>query len=196
MQSEENILLIGPMSAGKSTVAKELSKKLGLQRVELDELRWDYFAEIDYDEDHVRAIMQEGGGGYAEMFAYWKPFELHALERVLEDYQSAVIDFGAGYTVQDDPALYKRVEAALKSQEQVFLLLPTQDKEESIKILNERLERLLLKELGEVNQEALELNKFFVTHPSNQQLATHVVYTLGKSAIQTTEEIISHLKSN
>jgi adenylylsulfate kinase-like enzyme len=43
------VILIGPIGAGKSTVGKLLSVKLGLLQIETDELRWKYYEEIGYD---------------------------------------------------------------------------------------------------------------------------------------------------
>ena len=46
----DNILLIGPMGVGKSSVAKELSNITGLEYIDVDEMRWDFFSsQPDYD---------------------------------------------------------------------------------------------------------------------------------------------------
>lgn len=187
----ETIILIGPMSAGKSTIGKILAQRLGVEQYVLDELRWDYFNEVGYDQEKVREIMSTGGG-VAEMLAYWKPFEVHAVERVLADHQNCVIDFGAGYTVQDDKLLLDRVERALAPFEHVILLLPSADTEESISILNERLANMLEKEQVPKEQIAtvLELNEGMVRHPANGRLAKMVVYTDGKTAEETCEEVV------
>ncbi|MCG8325314.1 MAG: hypothetical protein MI673_07335, partial [Thiotrichales bacterium] len=103
------IALIGPMCAGKSSIAKLLARRLKRPRVEADELRWDYYEEIGYDHDKVKQIMTEGGG-YQEMFAYWKPFEVHLVERILMDHPGAVVDFGAGHSVHEDAEHFQRVQ--------------------------------------------------------------------------------------
>ena len=189
MSEKRSIILIGPMSAGKSTIAQLLAEQLGLPLIELDEIRWDYFEEIGYDPEKVKAMMKEGGG-YAEMFEYWKPFEVHALERVLQDYDGGIFDFGAGYSVQDDEDLFERVRNAFAPFEDVFLLLPSSDIEESLEILDMRLTALLEKELGEVFQEAFVLNEHLVRHPSNQRLAKKIVYTANKSPMESCQEIL------
>lgn len=192
MAEWQSIILIGPMSAGKSTVAALLADALGMERVEVDEIRWDYFREIGYDDARVKAMM-EGGGGYPEMLSYWKPFEVHALERTLEDHRNCILDFGAGYTVQEDRALFARVEKALAAYEQVLLLLPSADPDRSVEILNQRFSELLLREVGEVRPEVLEINAHFVKHPTNRQLATAVFYTENKSPQQSCQEIVTHI---
>lgn len=97
------IILIGPMGVGKSTVGTHLAKKLGLAYVSLDELQWDYYKEIGFDNEYVKQLIhsEKGMAGFLE---YVKPFEVHAVERVLEEYQGCVLDFGAGHVVHRDPA--------------------------------------------------------------------------------------------
>ena len=47
------IILIGPIGSGKTTVAELLSIKTGLPRRSMDELRWKYYDEIGYDREHI-----------------------------------------------------------------------------------------------------------------------------------------------
>jgi shikimate kinase len=190
MTDYRTIVLIGPMMAGKSTVGCLLSERLGLAQRVLDDLRWDYFDEIGYDEEETRRIV--AAKGMTGLLAYWKPFEVHAVERVLAEHSNCVIDFGAGYTVQEDEALFERVEKALAPFEYVFLLRPSADDEESIRVLNERMARLLRDEgqPEEIIPEVLAANETFVRHPANGRLAKWVVYTEGKTAEETCEEIV------
>lgn len=55
---DDTVILIGPMMAGKSTVGRLLSERLGLPQFVLDDLRWDYFNEIGCDNVSV-AILNE-----------------------------------------------------------------------------------------------------------------------------------------
>ena len=50
------IVLIGPMSAGKSTVAALLVEKLDLPRLEMDELRWELYRQAGYDDQVAREV--------------------------------------------------------------------------------------------------------------------------------------------
>jgi shikimate kinase len=185
------IILIGPMCAGKSTIAQCLAEQLGVPRYELDQMRWDYYAEIGYDPAVVAQIAQsEGIAGVAR---YWKPFEAYAVERVLADYPKAIVDFGAGHSVYDDPTLLGRVQRALALYRPIILLLPSPDLDESVALLNARLVTLLEREVGTVDPAVLAMNELFVKHPSNHQLAMHVVYTKGKTPEETCEEILQTL---
>jgi shikimate kinase len=190
---EKTIILIGPMMAGKSTIGRLLAERLGLEQIELDEVRWGYFNEIGYDEEESRRIVSEQG--MLGLFAYWKPFEVHAVERVLADHSNCVIDFGAGYTVQTDEELFGRVEQALAPYEHVILLLPSSDLDESVGILNERLVALLreYEQPEERIPDVLKANEEFVRNPANGRLAKRVVYTGGKTPEKTCEEIVQGL---
>jgi shikimate kinase len=185
---DKTLILIGPMMAGKSTVAELLAARLGLPRCVLDDVRWDYYKEAGYDEDEVRAIHeQEGTLG---ILKYVKPFEAALVERALPDYPGHVIDFGAGHSVYEDEALFARVEKALAPYPNVFLLLPSPDEEESIKVLNGRFSALLEREVGAVDPALLELNAQFVRRPDNRRLAKQIFYTEGKTAEETVGEMV------
>lgn len=192
---DSTIILIGPMSAGKSTVASLLAAHLGLPQYDVDEHRWDFYREIGYD-SAVAAQIAHSDEGMVGLLRYWKPFEVHAVERVLAEQRGCVIDFGAGHTVHEDPALFARVQRALAPFPHVILLLPSPDLAESVAILNARFGELLLRETGRIDPALLHVNEHFVTHPSNHTLAKHVVYTQGKTPADTCAEIVRALESS
>ena len=187
------IILIGPISAGKSTVARLLAEKLNLPQYAVDDFRWDYYDEIGYDKSLAAQIAQSDEG-MVGLLRYWKPFEAHAVERMLEDFQDCVIDFGAGHSVYEDEALFARVQRALAPYPNVILLLPSPDLDESVAILNHRFEQLLMAEVGAVDPALLAVNEHFVKHPSNHLLATIVVYTGEKTPDETCAEILQMLE--
>ncbi len=178
------------MSVGKSTIAEILAAQLALPRIPLDDLRWDYYAEIGYDQTVVEDLMQ-GNTSLQAVVEYWKPFEAHAVERVLQDHDHGVLDFGGGHSVHADEALFARVQAALKPYPNVILLLPSPEAEASINILNARVQKGMLAEFGDVDPYLYELNRHFVTHPSNQTLAKQIVYTNDDSPETTVNTILA-----
>jgi hypothetical protein len=152
-----DIILIGPIGAGKSTVGSLLATRLGLRQRSMDEYRWNYYKEIGYDEEVAKQKREaEGLWGVCQ---YWKPFEAYAVERLLSEHQNCVIDLGAGHSVYEDPGLFQRVERVLEPYCNVILLLPSPNLDESLQILNEREEYVVG---GNPN-----INEHFLRHPSN-----------------------------
>ncbi len=189
---DTNLILIGPLAAGKSTIGKLLGEALHLPALELDDLRWHYFAEIDYDPDHAEQLRREGG--IQARGTYWKPFEVYSVERVLQDYPTGhVLSFGAGNTVYDDPAHFERVREALAPYPYVILLLPSADVEESMEILSARFRALVPDCAEEDFRQVIALNRHFVEHPANTRLATHIVYTADQSPTETCAAILTML---
>ncbi len=187
------IVLIGPLCAGKSTTARLLAKRTGLEHIELDKLRWDYYREIGYDEE-MAALLKSSQPGLLERSAYWKPFEAYAVERVVQDHQNCILDFGAGNAVFEDETLLARVQQALASIEHVILLLPSPDLDEATAVVNARLTQLLQDVAGTVNPEVLLLNEHFVKHPSSRRLAKMIVYTGDKTPEEVCDEIVKRIE--
>ncbi|MEO8392371.1 MAG: shikimate kinase [Chloroflexota bacterium] len=190
---DTNIILIGPMAAGKTTQKDLLAEALGVPAVELDMLRWDYYAEIGYDKEKARQISREEG--FDALLKYWKPFEVHAVQRILQDYPSDhVIGFGAGHSVYDDPAQFEQVRTALTPFPYVILLLPSADVTESTHILTERLRAEEPDMTDEDAKETSAANRTFIENPSNARLAKFTVYTKDKTPAETCAEIMAHIQ--
>jgi hypothetical protein len=175
--------MIGPIRAGKSTVGILLAARLGVPFLQLDAVREDFYREIGYDDAYAQRLRDERG--WEARYRYWKPFEAYAAERFLAEHPTGVLDFGAGHSVQEDPALFARVRRALAPYRNVVLLLPSPDPEESVRILKER--------YGGVVSNGVDFDRHFVTHPSNRTLATLVVYTAGKTPEETCEEVLRQI---
>lgn len=175
----QNLVLIGPVSVGKSTLGQLLSVQLNRPHCSLDDARWNYFNEIGFDKDVQHHIWQTKG--IDGVLRYWQPFEAYAVERVLADYQDAVIDFGGGYTIQDDPALFFRVQQALLPH-YVVLLLPSRELTASIQILSERTRGKL--------PESFDLEGYIAKHQATYSLAKLLVYTEGMSPEETRDYIM------
>jgi shikimate kinase len=188
------IILIGPMSVGKSTIAQLLSIELGLPRIELDEVRQTFYNEIGYDESLASKIA--GDIGLKGLIKYWNPFEVHAVERAVEEFDDCILDFGAGHSVYDEELHISMVENVLKSVKHVILLLPSPDPDRSVEILNQRFTDFQLREVGRVDEELLRLNEYYIRHPSNHILAKRTFYTDGKSPEETCREIVDWIKSS
>jgi adenylate kinase family enzyme len=128
------IVLIGPVRTGKSTLGRLLAEKLGLPQVSLDVLREQYYQEIGFDPLLAKEIRQKGG--FLALMFYRELFAAHAVERILGEHHDCVIDFGAGIYESDE--MFARVKKALSEFVNVVLLLPSPDIDESLRILKER----------------------------------------------------------
>ena len=179
--TSSDIIIIGPIGVGKSTLADLLSESLQLPRRPLDEHRWDYYKEIGYDKDFAEKL--EAQVGFWALYLYWKEFEIHAVERHLAEFKDCVIDFGGGHSVYENANHLARAKKVLDLYKNVFLLLPSPDPDESFRILNQRHGR-------EVQPDTLDINEHFIRHPSNYELAKHTVYTEGRTPEETRDEIL------
>ena len=101
---KNRIILIGPPTVGKSTVAEEISKKLGIEYVKLDKLQEDF---------------GHGDG---------KEFELVKLvtSEDFEKYETpSILDFGGGHVYNDG------VKELLEEYPNVILLMPSLNDQKS-----------------------------------------------------------------
>ena len=185
------IILIGPLGAGKTTVGHLLAEKLDLPFCSVDNVRWAYYQEVGYDKTLASQIAASDQG-IQGVLRYSKPFEVQMVEKVLTDHHG-IIDFGASNSVYDDKDLFARVENALAPYPNVILLLPSPDMDESVEILKNRLTRMLTEAGKEFTDELFELNKYFVKHASNHQLAKLVIYTKDKTPENICDELVQKL---
>jgi shikimate kinase len=184
MKSE--IILIGPIGCGKTTIAELLYIRTMLAHRSMDLLRWTYFEEIGYDRFVARQKYTQGG--FWELYRYWKPFEAYAVKRMLEDFRECVFDFGGSQTVYEEDALFEQVRGFFEPYPHVVLLMPSPDQEESIRILHAR--------NAYASEEQWAVNELLVRNHSNYDLAKHVVYTMDKTPEQTCDEVLQRVRSN
>lgn len=175
------------MGAGKSTLGLELSKLMGVRNVPMDRVRWYYYLKEGYSLEKEDSLKDS----FQDTMAYWKPYEVRAVKRIVGEFPDAIIDFGAGHSYFPDPAQFTEVQAALADVPGVFLLLPSPDSAQSLRICNERLVARRKKPLEPGDAEA---NQIFIEHESSRKLAKHIIYTDGKSVRETAEEILKKLE--
>src|SRR5438046_2527685 len=121
-----SIILIGPVRAGKTTLADQVAKELGWPRASLDERRWDYYREIGFDPDYSRSLEQ--AGRWNDRRRYWSEHDPHAISRFLEEYgQGHVLDFGGSHSLHEDEAQLEAVRRLLAPYHYVVLVLPCAD---------------------------------------------------------------------
>jgi shikimate kinase len=180
-RNSPEIFLIGPINSGKTTLGKLVAAQTGLAQISLDMLRWKYYDEIGYDAKHATDIRAKEG--LPALTRYWKPFEAHAVERGVAEHRNMVMDFGGGHSVQDDPTLFEKIKRALEPFPNVVLVMPSADKEESLRILKER-------DLDYITP-VWEWKEWMLRQLAATDFAKKRVYTKGKDLQQVADEILA-----
>ena len=173
-----DVVIMGPVRAGKTTVSALLAEALGVAHVELDSLRFGYYAELGYD-DAVRERLWEAEG-WPAVYRYWKVFDPHSVERVLEEH-TGVIDMGGGSLICDQDDQLDRMRQALAPFPNVVMLTPCQDVDRALGILDEQAGR------------AMPGNRHFLENRSLWELARIVVYTADHTPEEVRDEILERL---
>lgn len=179
------ILFIGPVRAGKSTIAHFIASQLKFSHISLDELRWGYYNEIGYDDELAKQIRAQGG--FLALMFYRQLFDAYSVELVLGEYPEAVIDCGAGIGPFENQEHMQCIHALFEPIPNIFLLSPSQDIEESLMILRQR----------DVNPPAdlkSDINTHFFHNPGYRLLAKHIIYPKDKTPKQSCAEVVKLLK--
>ena len=176
----EDIILIGPVAVGKTTTAKLLSEKLNKPLISMDDLRFDYYKEIGYDNDHMKELREKAG--ILAIFQYGKIFDAYSIERILNDHQNCIFDFGGGNIVSGYDFDLDRIKRALDPYENVVFLIPSADKEESLEFIYKR---------RNIKPRDRELIEYLVFNHSNYKVAKHTVFVKDKTPEEVCNEVLS-----
>lgn len=187
-----DVVLIGPLAVGKTTVGAALAARLGQPQVSMDDVRSDFYDELGYDAVEAERRFT-AGRTIPDKLAYGRPFEVHAVERLMAATTRGVVDFGASNSVFDDEQMLARVEWALLPAT-VVLLMPYSDAEASIELLVDRLTQIVTAKGEPLSPTLLQLNEYFVRHPANRRLADVVVHTGERTPDELSDEIVHGLR--
>jgi shikimate kinase len=183
-----DIVLIGPIKAGKTTLGKLLAAKLGLRGASLDATGWRYYIDAGFDLGHCSKLRDTEGE--LSSYRYFEGYLFQAFERHLRESRGCVIDLGAGHSVYWDSADLDRAKALLAPYANVVHVLPSPDLDRSAAILRHRTREVpWLNRIREQN--GLDLNEQFLRHRSNFELAKLTAYTEGKTPEATAAEILA-----
>jgi shikimate kinase len=172
------VVITGPVGVGKTTVSALLAEALGVPHVELDSLRFGYYAELGYDEA-VRERLSDAEG-WPAVYRYWKVFDPHSVERILEEH-SGVIDMGGGSLICEYDDQLDRMRRALAPFPNVVMLTPCEDVDQALGILDKQKGR------------PMPGNRHFLEHHSLWELARIVVYTADHTPEEVRDEILQRL---
>lgn len=166
----DSIILIGPSGAGKSTVAEELRKITYMPRLCLD-----------------RIANADRRNGVRKNFNSSDEYNLSLLQKVLDAAEKegmpGIVDFGAGHSVYRSKEIFGKAKKLLSNFDNVVLLLPSEDIEESIKIMAER-------STGDYST-----NREFLLSPCNKELATMTVYGNNRIPEEIAKDILDRIKN-
>ena len=176
------IILIGPMKAGKTTVGRLLAEQLGCLFSSLDVLETRYAREVGYSErlaDEIRAKQ-----GVHAWYEYRRTHFDHVVLRFLQDQRSGVLELGGGHPILPTPDQQLRVNLALASYANIFLLIPDRNLNRS---------RFILLERQKPDRRNPDLNELLLADRRYFELARHVIYTYSSTPEESCDEILAIL---
>lgn len=170
-----SIIFIGPMGSLKSSTSSVMSTILNMPKVSLDD----------------RETLKEYYDKRSE-FEDFKDFEFYLSSSVLTNLKvPAIIDFGAGHSVYEDPIMFYEFQKLMSRFSNVVYMIPSLDKEESIQILNER----ILERNPNESPETFNANRHFVNMPCNEEVSTIREVTGSKDIQEICDEVISKIQN-
>jgi shikimate kinase len=181
----DEIILLGPMGAGKSTISNLLGHELNKKVVQMDDLRAVYYPKQGLTKKWLNNI--ERNLGFLELYYRCKEYELVMVEEALKDHQGCIFDFGAGHASFYNEKHIKKINKLLCNFPNTFLLLPSPDFLTSMLHLN----RMSHEEL---DNDRLQVNKLILLDKNLQNLASHTIYTADSTPEVTTLQILELLK--
>jgi len=136
---------------------------------------------VGFDVEHYKRIWKVNGLLHA--YEYRRSFYDRLVPLFLASHDHGVLDLGGGHPIASDRVKQNVIKEALAPYEHVFLLMPTPDADESIKILRKR---------NGVPEGEPDFNALYFKNGNRVfwEIAKHHVYTEGKVPKQTLAEVI------
>jgi shikimate kinase len=176
----EPIIFIGPIGAGKSTISKMVAQKLSLPSFSLDG-EAHLAASVGFDAGHYVQLQNEKGPLVA--YEYRRSFYDRVVPLFLASHDRGVLDLGGGHPIVPDPKKQETIKKAFAPFAYVFLLMPTPNPEESLRILRCR---------NKIADGQPDFNALYFQGGNRAfwEIAKHVLYTEGKTPENTCDEVL------
>src|SRR5437588_12055545 len=123
---KESIILIGPIGAGKSTIAELLSKRLSIPWYSLDAEAQKYAEPLGYKIRRWHAIKRRD---LFRAYEYRRSFYDDIVVQFLATHDHGILDFGGGHPIVPDRNKQENIKNTFKPYRNIFLLMPTTDVE-------------------------------------------------------------------
>jgi len=185
----KQIIFIGPICVGKTTIGNLIAEALNKKSVSLDDIADEYYKENGYDVSQHKNILQNEGK--LKGYQYWWPSLAYAAIKVVQDYPDSVIDFGAGHSQYQNKDLFESVKQAIPLDSYVIFLLPSPDIERSISIIKER---SMKDRKADWTLDGYDFIEQWIVDECNHILADKIIYTENKTPIQCRDEILEILQ--
>jgi hypothetical protein len=185
-----NIILIGPLATGKSTIAAKLSEITGLLNFPIDKLKWYYRFKNGYNLQTSTDILVNKG--FEELIVYVEAFfGTNELKSILNEFEG-IIDLGATDSYCDNLQRMRELKSFFHDFPNIFLIMPSKNKKKSKEILDQRLYKRYEKDplKAPVMGSYMKMNEKFINSNYNRQIAKHVIYTADKSIETIAQEIL------
>lgn len=118
--------------------------------------------------------------GWRAVDRYWKVFDPHPVERLLEEH-TGVLDMGGGSLICAYEDQLERMRRAFEPFPNVVMLVPCPDIERAVVILSEQKGRVM------------DFNREFLHNRSLWELAKITVYTEGLTPEQVCAEVLQRI---
>ena len=193
----KTIVLVGPRSVGKSSIGEVLAGKLGYEHINFDvfsekKLKEEGYASVNAYLDVWKAKSQSYGW---KEYGLWQQPHFKEMVAYLKS-NPAVLDLGGGLLSEDFEDKKVNLSVLQSINPVIEYILPSQNKEEGLKILVEReLQRKHWKDLGwgydRLYKKTLE--DYDNRHAFFSSCADHIVYVEGRNSQDVALEIVKNV---
>jgi len=185
------IVLIGPQGTGKSTTAKALAKKLGIQLIETDMLMIDAeYVDACKDNPGVEIDIKRVKGGGIN-YSSNKEYEFCVMNKIFDKYgnKKIVLDVGGSHA-RWDGQYSNRIQELFNSTPNIFIFNVTGDEDETYEFLKKRREGR-----GEkISPENEEKFRKIITDLNNFYRGTQKISIIDKDKkSKTTDELVDEI---
>lgn len=171
---KNNVVLIGYMGCGKSTVGRKLAAQQGMDFMDLD----DYIE--SKEQQSIKTIFKEKGE------VYFRKIEAEYLKECLEGFSNAVISLGGG-----TPCFGNNMDYILSVPNAISVYLQTSIGELSERLFNQRAKRPLI---AHVNDKE-ELSEFIAKHVFERLNFYSKAAFIIKTDNKTLKEVVSEIEN-